>query len=167
MAISMMKPVRIHLKSEHREDSIVLRLQGKAGITVGIPRGNLDPCPSPMDSEYWPAVENLHRLKKSGMTVHWKSLTIPHLDATSRFRTEKEEIWSLRISSGPCSILTSNYIALCAKAADFGYNLVIVLSGLFNDLRQQTQFRLLKELAGTEKDTRFPGIHIHCENYKK
>ena len=24
---------------------------------------------------------------------------------------------------------TSNYIALCAKAADYGYNLVIVLSG--------------------------------------
>ena len=49
---------------------------------------------------------------------------------------------------------TSNYTALCAKAADYGYNLVIILSGLFNDLREQTQSRLLRELAGKEKDLR-------------
>ena len=61
---------------------------------------------------------------------------------------------------------TSNYTALCAKAVDFGYNLVIILSGLFNDLREQTQSRLLRELAGKEKDLR-DGIHVSEENFNK
>jgi hypothetical protein len=42
---------------------------------------------------------------------------------------------------------TANYSALIAKAADLGYKLVIVLSGIDNGLRQQTQRRLNKELG--------------------
>lgn len=42
---------------------------------------------------------------------------------------------------------TANYSALIAKAADLGYKLVIVLSGIDNGLRQQTQRRLDKELG--------------------
>ena len=47
---------------------------------------------------------------------------------------------------------TSNYTALCSKAADSGYNLIIVLAGLYNDLREQTQTRLLRELTGLDQD---------------
>lgn len=43
---------------------------------------------------------------------------------------------------------TANYTALIAKAADVGYRLVIVLSGIDNGLRRQTQIRLNKELVG-------------------
>jgi len=43
---------------------------------------------------------------------------------------------------------TENYTALIAKAADVGYRLVIVLSGIDNGLRRQTQIRLKKELVG-------------------
>lgn len=43
---------------------------------------------------------------------------------------------------------TANYTALIAKAADAGYRLVIVLSGIDNGLRRQTQIRLNKELTG-------------------
>src|SRR5262249_29473354 len=42
---------------------------------------------------------------------------------------------------------TANFSALIAKAADAGYKLVIVLSGIHNALRQQSQRRLEKELG--------------------
>jgi hypothetical protein len=45
---------------------------------------------------------------------------------------------------------TANYSALIAKAADCGYRLVIVLTGIHNSLRQQTQRRLTAELIGYE-----------------
>lgn len=43
---------------------------------------------------------------------------------------------------------TANFTALIAKAADVGYRLIIVLSGVDNGLRRQTQIRLKTELAG-------------------
>lgn len=42
---------------------------------------------------------------------------------------------------------TANFSALIAKAADSGYKIVIVLSGLHNTLRQQTQKRLERDLG--------------------
>jgi hypothetical protein len=47
---------------------------------------------------------------------------------------------------------TANYTALIAKAADAGYRLIIVLSGIDNGLRLQTQVRLKRELVG------YPGL---------
>lgn len=43
---------------------------------------------------------------------------------------------------------TANYTALIAKAVDVGYRLIIVLSGIDNALRRQTQIRLDRELVG-------------------
>jgi hypothetical protein len=43
---------------------------------------------------------------------------------------------------------TSNYTALISKAVDVGYRLIIVLSGIDNGLRRQTQARLKRELVG-------------------
>jgi hypothetical protein len=42
---------------------------------------------------------------------------------------------------------TANYTALAAKAYDAGYRLVIVLSGIHNSLRHQTQLRMQRELG--------------------
>lgn len=42
---------------------------------------------------------------------------------------------------------TENFSALIAKASDLGYQLIIVLSGIHNGLRQQTQRRLERELG--------------------
>ncbi len=42
---------------------------------------------------------------------------------------------------------TANYTALAAKAYDAGYKLVIVLSGIHNSLRRQTQLRMERELG--------------------
>jgi len=43
---------------------------------------------------------------------------------------------------------TSNYTGLICKAADAGYNLIIVLSGMHNNLRTQTQLRLDEGFLG-------------------
>jgi hypothetical protein len=43
---------------------------------------------------------------------------------------------------------TANYTALSARAADAGFRLIIVLSGIHNSLREQTQGRLDQELTG-------------------
>lgn len=42
---------------------------------------------------------------------------------------------------------TANYAAVVAKALDAGYRLVIVLAGVLNNLRQQTQGRLIRDLG--------------------
>ena len=36
---------------------------------------------------------------------------------------------------------TANFSGVLSKAADSGYNLFIVIAGLYNDLRNQTQIR--------------------------
>ncbi|RBH52761.1 MULTISPECIES: Z1 domain-containing protein [Pseudomonas] len=43
---------------------------------------------------------------------------------------------------------TTNYSALIAKAADAGYRIIVVLAGLTNSLRYQTQIRLDKSFVG-------------------
>jgi hypothetical protein len=48
---------------------------------------------------------------------------------------------------------TANYTALIAKAADVGYRLVIVLAGIDNGLRLQTNLRLQTELVGMPPPT--------------
>jgi hypothetical protein len=43
---------------------------------------------------------------------------------------------------------TANFTALIAKAADAGYRFIVVLAGIHDELRQQTQIRIDKELTG-------------------
>lgn len=45
---------------------------------------------------------------------------------------------------------TGNYSGLVAKAADAGYKIIIVLAGLHNNLRSQTQIRLEESFLGFE-----------------
>lgn len=47
---------------------------------------------------------------------------------------------------------TANYTGLICKAADAGYKLIIVLAGMTNDLRSQTQSRLDAEFLGFESE---------------
>lgn len=46
---------------------------------------------------------------------------------------------------------TTNFMGLIAKAADSGYRLIIVLSGITNNLRDQTQSRLEESLVGDDE----------------
>ena len=71
---------------------------------------------------------------------------------------------------------TSSYSALICKAADAGYKIIIVLAGLHNNLRSQTQVRLEEAFLGYEtspnrdpgkplgvfEEDSDPSIHPHC-----
>lgn len=50
---------------------------------------------------------------------------------------------------------TATYTAICNKAADVGYRVIIVLAGMIENLRVQTQKRLDKEFAGFESKYTF------------
>jgi hypothetical protein len=72
---------------------------------------------------------------------------------------EREGPWDRRglvvghIQSGK----TANYAGLASKAADAGYKLIIVLAGMHNVLRQQTQRRLDRDFLGYISATRQEG----------
>lgn len=54
---------------------------------------------------------------------------------------------------------TANFTALIAKAVDAGYKFIVVLAGIHNVLRRQTQVRLDRELTGI-RDVEGPGVYI-------
>ena len=47
---------------------------------------------------------------------------------------------------------TANYTGLICKAADAGYRLVIVIAGIHNNLRNQTQERIDEGFAGIDTE---------------
>ena len=56
---------------------------------------------------------------------------------------------------------TSNYSGIICKAADAGYKIIIVLAGMHNNLRSQTQMRLEESFLGYETTVdRDPGMPI-------
>lgn len=97
----------------------------------------------------WPAV--VDRLRKDG----WQQQpAIAHLDDSSSrivslLNHPKERSFSTRglvvgyVQSGK----TTNFTSVMAKAADRGYKLFIVLAGIHNGLRRQTQARLVQQLV--------------------
>lgn len=96
----------------------------------------------------WPAIQR--ELEKSG----WSTDAIADLDAASTrvvslLNHPKEPDFSTRglvvgyVQSGK----TTNFTSVMAKAADRGYKLFIVLAGIHNGLRRQTQARLAQQLV--------------------
>lgn len=58
---------------------------------------------------------------------------------------------------------TANYTALTAKALDAGYKIVIVLAGLHNSLRRQTQLRLEDELGLVDSSPERPTAKLEMD----
>ncbi|MEG0384093.1 MAG: Z1 domain-containing protein [Solibacillus sp.] len=87
---------------------------------------------------------------------HWPIETIKSIDTTTNEiiksigNPNKQREFDFRglvlgyVQSGK----TANFTGLINKAYDVGYKLVIVLAGMHNDLRSQTQLRLEKEVVG-------------------
>ncbi len=101
------------------------------------------------DWHYWPALRT-YLLGKG-----WDGLQLRSLDDSSdrilrQLAPPTQDRFDIRglvlgyVQSGK----TANFTALIAKAADAGYCLIIVLSGIDNSLRRQTQIRLNRELVG-------------------
>ncbi len=108
------------------------------------------------DWYYWPTLRTYLLGSKN-----WSAASVRSLDeATDRIlgqmlppSTEQFDIRGLvvgYVQSGK----TANFTSLIAKAADIGYRLIIVLSGIDNGLRRQTQIRLNKELTGYSDNRR-------------
>lgn len=99
---------------------------------------------------YWPTLRQYLINKKGWQTSGVRSLD----DSSDRILRQLEppdrEAFDTRglvlgfVQSGK----TANYTALIAKAADAGYRLVVVLSGIDKGLRRQTNIRLKQELVG-------------------
>ncbi len=99
------------------------------------------------DDRHWPRLREL--LEQDG----WDGQAMAALDGAStkvlaHLADPHEERFDRRglvlgyVQSGK----TTNFTAVIAKAADAGYSLFIVLSGIHNGLRQQTQDRLSSQL---------------------
>jgi hypothetical protein len=93
---------------------------------------------------------------------HWAPRTVRRLDElTDEILGRLEDparagAWDRRgmvvgqVQSGK----TSNYIGLICKAADAGYRLIVVLAGMHNSLRSQTQLRLDEGFLGFDTQQR-------------
>ena len=114
----------------------------------------------------------------------WPPASIDAIDAATDLIMEQIEdpdragAWDRRglvvghVQSGK----TANYAGLANKAADAGYKLIIILAGMHNVLRQQTQRRLDRDVLGYDTSPAAPGqglnvigvgnfdVNIHAEH---
>lgn len=116
--------------------------------------------------EYWPSHLQLLSQKKGWSKRELQSIDIASSKIVNHLFNPTENGAQTRhglvighVQSGK----TANYTAVLAKAADSGYNFFIVLTGLYNDLRDQTQARISKELVGSLEDP--DGIHLDSNHY--
>ncbi|WP_430494255.1 Z1 domain-containing protein [Rossellomorea marisflavi] len=106
----------------------------------------------PMFSYYWPRYEKYLLIGKE-----WEQETVSSIDLTTNDilscignPINKEDFDHRGLVLGYVqSGKTANFTGLINKAFDVGYKLIIVLAGMHNDLRTQTQLRLEKEVVGT------------------
>ena len=122
---------------------------------------NGEDSPPVCNGYYW-------TLQKQWLLKRYSQATVDSIDKFSTrvfrkiaFSSDEKRFRKMGLVLGQVqSGKTSNYSALIAKACDAGYKMVIVLSGIHNDLRKQTQERL---------DEVFLGYHdylYHEENGK-
>lgn len=128
------------------------------------PRDPWYPGPNDEGDTYWPALRTYFASE-----LGWSDDRVRPVDkASSKVvaytpRPELEKWTSKGLVVGYVqSGKTTNFTSVIAKAADVGYKLVIVLSGIHNGLRRQTQERLdqqLRELTPTRWLTLTDQVH--------
>lgn len=113
--------------------------------------GNWRAGAAPGDTQYWSRFETYLRTD-----VGWSPAVVSALDTVSSeimdlLGDPRNAIgWPRRglvlgdVQSGK----TATYTAVCNKAADAGYRVIIVLAGMQENLRRQTQERLDREFSG-------------------
>ncbi len=99
------------------------------------------------------------RLKQSLNNKQWSNDMVESLDHASTcvvsklanpewIKNEENKIAKGLVLGYVQSGKTANYSAVIAKAIDAGYKFIIVLSGIHNNLRYQTEVRLKQEIIG-------------------
>ncbi len=121
---------------------------GKPGIIAGTGIVTWYPGPLPPDDRNWTAFA-----RYLSEDLHWKPEPVEQVNQSSTkaiaYTPEPHlQNWTSKglvvgyVQSGK----TTNFTAVISKAADVRYRLVIVLSGIHNGLRRQTQERLVTQL---------------------
>ncbi|OXX69360.1 endonuclease [Vibrio sp. V19_P1S1T109] len=141
-------------------EEIAREIESKQGIKVGLGaivdslkfKPWLDDAKSEIDPFYWKRYEKL--LLQNGLPRDVISNTGSVTDKIlGRLGNPKEySSWDRRgmvvghVQSGK----TLNYTSLICKAADAGYRLIIVIAGIHNNLRNQTQLRIDEGFIGRD-----------------
>ncbi|PCM45386.1 Z1 domain-containing protein [Marinobacter sp. ANT_B65] len=106
-------------------------------------------CGSKPSDLHWPALKKYLLNAKNWHTSDVESIDTTSTEVMSLLNNPKEEKFTCKglvvghVQSGK----TANMTAVMAKAIDAGYNTIIVLAGLTNKLRQQTQLRIMSDLV--------------------
>lgn len=113
--------------------------------------------PSPKDV-HWPALEQHFASKPT-----WNGTPLETLDrSSSKVVAYLEPPYAKEIRTRGLVVgyvqsgKTSNFTGVISKAADAGYRLFIVLSGIHNNLRRQTQLRLDEQLVDLNRELWVP-----------
>ena len=134
----------------HQQES-VQEITRVRGVSEGGPKEWFEHW-DPADGYYWPRQRQylLDGVGRSPKAVEWtdddSDRVLSYLPDPRDSGPESFDARGLVIGyvqSGK----TENFSALIAKAVDVGYRVIIVLSGMHNGLRQQTQRRLERELG--------------------
>jgi len=108
--------------------------------------------PSPGD-HHWPALES-YLLEKGWDSGAVQSINDTSSEVVSLLANPRRDQFRCRglvvgyVQSGK----TANMTAVMAKAIDAGYNLIVLLAGMTNKLRAQTQGRLENDLVARHRD---------------
>lgn len=153
--------------SDHEVDAWAQEYRERINrIRVGVPPmimavpGTEGWYPGPQaEDQYWPAMEGFLKEQLSWPAErrrpldHASSKVVAYTDDVSLDQYLTKGLVVGHVQSGK----TTNFTAVIAKAADVGYRLIVVLSGIHNGLRRQTQDRLLEQLvAPAPPDAWFP-----------
>ena len=140
--------------------SLTVQMDGEAACIEGNENHKkwLNSAKSDINWFFWTRYEKYLRLDKNWsptLTAALNTTSDRILDLMGDPRSKKSFERRGLIIGEVQSGKTANYTALCAKAADVGYKVIIVLTGLLEDLRRQTQARLDLEFAGRESQIFF------------
>ncbi|MBB3231371.1 Z1 domain-containing protein [Halomonas stenophila] len=107
------------------------------------------------DWRYWQRYESMLESRLSLKAVEALDESTDHIlglleDPTREGRWDRRGLVVGHVQSGK----TGNYTGLVCKAADAGYKIIIVLAGLHNNLRSQTQIRLEEGFLGYETSSK-------------
>ena len=100
---------------------------------------------------YWPRYQDMLERQMSSLAVEAVDLSTDKIlslleDPTRPGSWDRRGLVVGHVQSGK----TANYSGIICKAADAGYKIIIVLAGLHNNLRSQTQIRLEEGFLGFE-----------------
>lgn len=135
--------------------SMLRRVQ--SGGRVIAAAGREDWYPGPIDKDtFWNSLSDYFKAKdwddeRLRSVDESSSQVVAHTPRPGRERFAGRGLVVGYVQSGK----TTNFTAVAAKMADLGYNFVVVLSGIHNGLRRQTQERLEEQLRGLNPDRWF------------